>query len=124
MFAQVCHLLQVDVATNCNLPKVIKTREHGLASYANILAMGRVSNMALDLATREDVACVKPLQGPLILLHIVNMSALLLLLFGDSLNSNPNLMKTWSYGKFHCWICIQNQQFLSTCSACMGQPIW
>ena len=51
--AQVCHLLQVDVATCCNLPKTIKTRKHGLASYANILAIGGVGNMALDLATGD-----------------------------------------------------------------------
>lgn len=64
MFAQACHLLQVDSATIQRLPEAVKAGEQGFASYANLLALGWVGNMVLDLATGKEATGVKALRGP------------------------------------------------------------
>lgn len=64
MFAQACHLLQVDAATVQKLPEAVKAGEQGFASYANLLALGWVGNMVLDLATGKEATGVKALRGP------------------------------------------------------------
>jgi poly(A)-specific ribonuclease len=59
VFAQACHLLQIDVATIQNLPQAVKQGDAGLASYANLLALGWVGNMALDLSSGKQATGVK-----------------------------------------------------------------
>jgi poly(A)-specific ribonuclease len=59
VFAQACHLLQIDVATIRNLPQAVKQGDAGLASYANLLALGWVGNMALDLISGKQATGVK-----------------------------------------------------------------
>ncbi|KAG0616179.1 hypothetical protein M758_5G096300 [Ceratodon purpureus] len=64
VFAQACHLLQVDAATIQRLPEAVKLGEQGFASYANLLALGWVGNMVLDLTTGKEATGVKALRGP------------------------------------------------------------
>lgn len=64
VFAQACHLLQVDAATIQRLPEAVKAGEQGFASYANLLALGWVGNMVLDLTTGKEATGVKSLRGP------------------------------------------------------------
>ena len=64
VFAQACHLLHVDAATIKKLPAAVKAGEQGLASYANLLALGWVGNVVLDLATGKEATGVKALRGP------------------------------------------------------------
>ncbi|CAK9196479.1 unnamed protein product [Sphagnum troendelagicum] len=59
VFAQACHLLQIDVATIRNLPQAVKQGDAGLASYVNLLALGWVGNMALDLSSGKQATGVK-----------------------------------------------------------------
>lgn len=59
VFAQVCHLLQIDVATIRNLPQAVKQGDAALASYANLLALGWVGIMALDLSSGKQATGVK-----------------------------------------------------------------
>lgn len=63
VFAQACHLLQVDAATIQKLPAAVKAGEQGFASYANLLALGWVGNMVLDLATGKEAIGVKALRS-------------------------------------------------------------
>lgn len=64
VFAQACHLLQVDAATIQRLPEAVKAGEQGFASYANLLALGWVGNMVLDLTTGKEATGVKALRDP------------------------------------------------------------
>jgi len=64
VFAQACHLLQIDAATVQKLPEAVKAGEQGFASYANLLALGWIGNMVLDLATGKEATGVKALRGP------------------------------------------------------------
>ncbi|CAK9206078.1 unnamed protein product [Sphagnum jensenii] len=64
VFAQACHLLQVDVSTIRNLPQAVKEGDAGLASYTNVLALGWVGNMALDLSSGKEAAGVKAFCSP------------------------------------------------------------
>lgn len=64
MFAQACHLLHVDAATIRKIPDAVKVGEQGFASYANLLALGWVGNMVLDLTTGKEATGVKALRGP------------------------------------------------------------
>lgn len=105
--AQVCHLLQVDVATICNLPKTIKTREHGLASYASILAMGGVGNMALGLATGVDVASVRSLQGPHFSTHRQHEHFIIALVWGFPLDNKEYEICTMMQKVFLEWMLCQ-----------------
>lgn len=64
VFAQACHLLHVDAATIRKIPDAVKVGEQGFASYANLLALGWVGNMVLDLTTGKEATGVKALRGP------------------------------------------------------------
>ncbi|KAH9550739.1 hypothetical protein CY35_10G087300 [Sphagnum magellanicum] len=64
VFAQACHLLQIDVSTIRNLPQAVKDGDAGLASFVNLLALGWVGNMALDLASGKEATGVKAFRGP------------------------------------------------------------
>lgn len=90
MFAQACHLLQIDAATIRNLPKGVKAGEQGLANYANMLAMGWVGSMALDLVTGRDAEGVKALQGPHHLANRQHEHSCVALVWGFPLGSKEN----------------------------------
>ncbi|CAK9195023.1 unnamed protein product [Sphagnum troendelagicum] len=64
VFAQACHLLQIDVSTIRNLPQAVKDGDAGLASFVNLLALGWVGNMALDLTSGKEATGVKAFRGP------------------------------------------------------------
>lgn len=63
IFAQACHLLQIDAPTIRKLPQAVKAGEPGLASYSNLLVMGWVGSMSLDLTTGKEATGVKVLKG-------------------------------------------------------------
>ena len=41
-----------------------------------------------------------------------------------SFSFHPNLVKSWSYGKFHCWICIQINNFFPLAAHAWSSLFW
>ncbi|KAJ7562335.1 hypothetical protein O6H91_03G065000 [Diphasiastrum complanatum] len=63
VFAQLCHFLKIDATSIRSLPEQVKLGEMGLASYTNLLYLGWVGQLVLDLTTGEEATGIKALRG-------------------------------------------------------------
>jgi hypothetical protein len=67
IFAQICHILQLDISTIRQLPQAVAGAPTGFASYANLMMLQTFRGQsALDLTTGNEAVGVKALRGPTI----------------------------------------------------------